>query len=127
MFYQSAVASVLFYDAVCWGGIRNTDAGRLVRKVGFVIGKMLEPVTLISHFSFMEQKQQYWRILVYWKTEKYRESPPTIELFNSHTNSRLALSDFSNKMILILIIVISLSSMAPSPASLGLLSYRSLH
>lgn len=64
MFYQSAVASVLFYDAVCWGGIRNTDAGRLVRKVGFVIGKMLEPVTLISHFSFMEQKQQYWRILV---------------------------------------------------------------
>lgn len=79
MFYQSAVASVLFYDAVCWGGIRNTDAGRLVRKVGFVIGtrldalgdvverctpKMLEPVTLISHFIFMEQKQQYWRILV---------------------------------------------------------------
>lgn len=66
---------MLFYDAVCWGGtIRNTDAGRLVRKAGFAIGtrldtlgdvverytpKMLEPVTLISHFSFMEQKHQY--------------------------------------------------------------------
>ena len=42
MFYQSVVASVLFYAAVCWGGsIKNKDARRLnklIKKAGSVVG-----------------------------------------------------------------------------------------
>ncbi|KAI4885265.1 hypothetical protein NFI96_001101 [Prochilodus magdalenae] len=49
MFYQSVVASVLFYDVVCWGGsISRRDAGRLdrlVRKAGSVLGLELESLT----------------------------------------------------------------------------------
>ena len=43
MFYQSAVASVLFYAAVCWGGsVMDKDAKRLnklVKKAGSVLGE----------------------------------------------------------------------------------------
>ena len=43
MFYQSAVASVLFYAAVCWGSsIRDKDVKRLnklVKKAGSVLGE----------------------------------------------------------------------------------------
>ena len=46
MFYQSVVASVLFYAAVCWGGsIKHKDARRLdklVKRAGTVIGVMLD-------------------------------------------------------------------------------------
>ncbi|KAG5276526.1 hypothetical protein AALO_G00106690 [Alosa alosa] len=46
MFYQSVVASVLFYAVVCWGGsTRKKDVGRidrLVRKAGSVVGAELE-------------------------------------------------------------------------------------
>ena len=42
MFYQSAVASVLFYAAVCWeGSVMDKDAKRLnklVKKAGSVLG-----------------------------------------------------------------------------------------
>ena len=42
MFYQSAVASVLFYAAVCWGGsVMDKDAKRLnklVKKTGLSTG-----------------------------------------------------------------------------------------
>ena len=42
IFYQSAVASVLFYAAVCWGGsVMDKDARRLnklVKKAGSVLG-----------------------------------------------------------------------------------------
>ena len=46
MFYQSVVASVLFYGAVCWGGnmternIRRLD--RLVKKASSVLGRSLD-------------------------------------------------------------------------------------
>ena len=46
MFYQSVVASVLFYAAVCWGGsIKHKDARRLdklVKRAGTVIGVRLD-------------------------------------------------------------------------------------
>ncbi|KAG5267587.1 hypothetical protein AALO_G00223400 [Alosa alosa] len=52
MFYQSVVASVLFYAVVCWGGsTKKKDAGRLdrlVRKAGSVVGAELECITSIS-------------------------------------------------------------------------------
>lgn len=60
--------------------------------------------------SDQPQKQQHCRsLLSLLENREIQKITPTIELFNSHTNSRLAPSDFSNKMILILIIVISLS------------------
>ncbi|KAI4883500.1 hypothetical protein NFI96_024962 [Prochilodus magdalenae] len=52
MFYQSVVASVLFYAVVCWGGsISRRDAGRLdrlVRKAGSVLGLELESLTPLA-------------------------------------------------------------------------------
>ena len=46
MFYQSVMASVLFYAAVCWGGnMSKRDTGRLdklVRKAGSVVGQSLD-------------------------------------------------------------------------------------
>ena len=46
MFYQSVMASVLFYVAVCWGGnMSKRDTGRLdrlVRKAGSVVGQSLD-------------------------------------------------------------------------------------
>ena len=51
-FYQSAVASVIFYAVVCWGGsIKKKDAGRLdrlVKKAGSVAGLELEGITAIA-------------------------------------------------------------------------------
>ena len=52
MFYQSVVASVLFYAVVCWeGSTKKWDAGRLkklVRKAGSVVGAELECITSVS-------------------------------------------------------------------------------
>ena len=49
IFYQSVMASVLFYAVACWGGsIRKRDAGRvdrLVRKAGSVVGMELQTLT----------------------------------------------------------------------------------
>ncbi|KAL6109546.1 uncharacterized protein ACO6RY_12648 [Pungitius sinensis] len=52
MFYQSDVASVLFYAVVCWGGsTKKKDAGRLdrlVKKAGSVVGAELECITSVA-------------------------------------------------------------------------------
>ena len=52
MFYQSVVASVLFYAVVCWGGsTKKRDAGRLdrlVRKAGSVVGAELESIASVA-------------------------------------------------------------------------------
>ena len=52
MFYQSVVASVLFYAVVCWGGsIKKRDAGRLdrlVRKAGAVAGMELDTLATMA-------------------------------------------------------------------------------
>ena len=51
MFYQSAVASVLFYAAVCWGGsVMDKDAKRLnklVKKAGSVLGERLDSLETV--------------------------------------------------------------------------------
>ncbi|KAK3537287.1 hypothetical protein QTP70_006980 [Hemibagrus guttatus] len=51
MFYQTVVASALFYAAVCWGGsIKKKDASRLdklVRKAGSIVGSELDSLTSV--------------------------------------------------------------------------------
>jgi len=46
-FYESVVATVLFYAVVCWGsGIRISDANRLnklIKKNNSVLGTTLDP------------------------------------------------------------------------------------
>ena len=52
MFYQSVMASVLFYAAVCWGGnMSKRDTGRLdrlVRKAGSVVGQNLDSLGTVE-------------------------------------------------------------------------------
>ena len=51
MFYQSVVASVLFFAVVCWGGNTNTrDANRLnrlVRRAGSVVGSRIFVIIIL--------------------------------------------------------------------------------
>ena len=50
-FYQSVMASVIFYGVVCWGGnISKGDADKvtkLIKKAGSVIGIQLDPLDVI--------------------------------------------------------------------------------
>lgn len=52
MFYQSVVASVLFYAVVCWGGSsKKRDAARLdrlVRRAGSVVGTELDSLVTVA-------------------------------------------------------------------------------
>ena len=52
MFYQSVVASVLFYTVRCWGGsTSNKDTSRLdrlIRRAGSVIGMKLDPLVTVA-------------------------------------------------------------------------------
>ena len=51
-FYDSVVASAIFYGVVCWGG--NISAGdrkrlnRLIRRASSVLGRPLDPVEVVS-------------------------------------------------------------------------------
>ena len=56
MFYQSVVASALFYAVVCWGGSiskRNSNRlDKLIRRAGSVVGMNLDPlVTVVERRS----------------------------------------------------------------------------
>ncbi|KAI4888859.1 hypothetical protein NFI96_007029, partial [Prochilodus magdalenae] len=114
MFYQSVVASVLFYAVVCWGGsISKRDAGRLdrlVRKAGSVLGLELESLTPLAerralnkllnimdnvhhplHTTIIRQRSSFSGRLLSQScsTDRLRKSfvPQAIRLFNSsHTN-----------------------------------------
>ncbi len=52
MFYESVVASAIFYAVVCWGSrLRVADANRLnrlIRKASDVVGVKLDPLTVVS-------------------------------------------------------------------------------
>ncbi|KAI3364906.1 hypothetical protein L3Q82_000931 [Scortum barcoo] len=52
MFYQSVVASVLFYTVVCWGGsISKKDTSRLdklIRRAGSVVGTKLDSLVTVA-------------------------------------------------------------------------------
>ena len=52
MFYQSVVASVLFYAVVCWGGsTTKKDSSRLdklTRRVGSVVGMKLDSLVSVA-------------------------------------------------------------------------------
>ncbi|KAG5279123.1 hypothetical protein AALO_G00106350 [Alosa alosa] len=125
MFYQSVVASVLFYAVVCWGGsTKKKDAGRidrLVRKAGSVVGAELECITSLSdkrtlnklinildnechplHSTIVKQKS-----LISWRlrslpctTDRLRKSfvPRAIELFNASLKGRGEI-DFSAQSV----------------------------
>ncbi|KAI4896296.1 hypothetical protein NFI96_007479, partial [Prochilodus magdalenae] len=110
MFYQSVVASVLFYAVVCWGGsISKRDAGRLdrlVRKAGSVLGLELESLTPLAerralnkllnimdnvhhplHTTIIRQRSSFSGRLLSQScsTDRLRKSfvPQAIRLFNS--------------------------------------------
>ncbi|KAI4899630.1 hypothetical protein NFI96_014632 [Prochilodus magdalenae] len=110
MFYQSVVASVLFYAVVCWGGsISKRDAGRLdrlVRKGGSVLGLELESLTPLAerralnkllnimdnvhhplHTTIIRQRSSFSGRLLSQScsTDRLRKSfgPQAIRLFNS--------------------------------------------
>ncbi|KAI4880985.1 hypothetical protein NFI96_013666 [Prochilodus magdalenae] len=115
MFYQSVVASVLFYAVVCWGGsISKRDAGRLdrlVRKAGSVLGLELESLTPLAerralskllhimdnvhhplHSTIIRQRSSFSGRLLSQScsTDRLRKSfvPQAIKLFNSSQYSK---------------------------------------
>ncbi|KAI4894644.1 hypothetical protein NFI96_001032 [Prochilodus magdalenae] len=115
MFYQSVVASVLFYAVVCWGGsISKRDAGRLdrlVRKAGSVLGLELESLTPLAerralskllhimdnvhhplHTTIIRQRSSFSGRLLSQScsTDRLRKSfvPQAIRLFNSSQYSK---------------------------------------
>ena len=117
MFYQSVVASVLFYAAVCWGGsLGKKQAKRLdklVKKAGSVIGVKMDSLEEVVerytmrmveailnnmdhplHNTLMDQRSSGGgRLLsLRCRTERYRRSfiPTAIRLFNSNANGRWA-------------------------------------
>ena len=110
MFYQSVVASVLFYAAVCWGGSmtdRNSRRlDRLVKKASSVLGRSLDPLGAVVErrtrsivqsilendrhplHSILEgqRSSNSWRLIsLRCRTERFRRSfvPSAIRLHNT--------------------------------------------
>ena len=110
MFYQTAVASALFYAAVCWGGSLSSKQARrldrIVKKAGSVMGvrmDSLEDVVERStmrmveailnnvdhplHDTFEDQRSSssHRLLSLHCRTERFRRSfvPAAIRLFNS--------------------------------------------
>ena len=52
MFYQSVMASVLFFGITCWGGNNRAsdtlNLDRLVRRAGSIVGSELEGVGVVA-------------------------------------------------------------------------------
>lgn len=59
MFYQSVVASVLFYSVVCWGGSTSKrDSSRLdklIRRAGSVVGMKLDSLVTVAEKRTMDK------------------------------------------------------------------------
>ena len=59
MFYQSVVASVLFYTVVCWGGsISKKDTsrlGKLIRWAGSVVGAKLDSLVTVAEMRTLDK------------------------------------------------------------------------
>lgn len=110
MFYQTVIASALFYAVACWGTcIKKKDAqrlDRLVRKAGSVVGADLDSLTSVAerkvhskllsimdnphhplHRTFSRQKSSFSERLLSMScsTDRLRKSfvPHAIRLFNS--------------------------------------------
>ena len=111
IFYQSVVASTIFYAAVCWGGSateRDTSSlDKLIRKAGSVLGRCLDSLGVVVerrmwinlsdimdnlHHTLMEQSSSHSSRLTALcsRTERHRRSfvPTTIRLFNSSVVDR---------------------------------------
>ncbi|XP_051278345.1 uncharacterized protein LOC127375945 [Dicentrarchus labrax] len=122
IFYQTVVASALFYTAVCWGGsIKKKDASRLdklVRKAGSVLGTELDRLTSVAerralnrllsimdnplhplHSTIYRQRSSFSdRLLsLSYSTERLRRSflPHAIRLFNSTQGRKTLNSNMS--------------------------------
>ncbi|KAI4901901.1 hypothetical protein NFI96_022255 [Prochilodus magdalenae] len=136
MFYQSVVASVLFYAVVCWGdSISRRDAGRLdrlVRKAGSVLGLELESLTPLAerralskllnimdnvhhplHSTIIRQRSSFSGRLLSQScsTDRLRKSfvPQAIRLFNSSQHRKMKNS--------IVVSVAQSQVRSPSPSS----------
>ena len=110
MFYQSVVASTIFYAAVCWGGsATDRDTRRLdklIRKAGSVLGRCLDSLGVVVerrmwtklsdildntnhplHHTLIEQSSSHSERLTALcsRTERHRRSfvPTAMTLFNS--------------------------------------------
>ncbi|KAI3376705.1 hypothetical protein L3Q82_017146 [Scortum barcoo] len=59
IFYQSVVASVLFYTVVCWGGsISKKDTSRLdklIRRAGSVVGMKLDSLVTVAELGTLDK------------------------------------------------------------------------
>ena len=115
MFYQSVVASTIFYAAVCWGGsaterdTRRQD--KLIWKAGSVLGGCLDSLGVVVerrmwnelsdimdntnhplHLTLMEQSNSHSRQLTALRsmTERHRRAfvPTAIRLFSSSVVDR---------------------------------------
>uniref|UniRef100_A0A3B1JXG3 Reverse transcriptase domain-containing protein n=1 Tax=Astyanax mexicanus TaxID=7994 RepID=A0A3B1JXG3_ASTMX len=120
MFYQSIVASILFYAVVCWGGnMKRRDASRLdklVRRAGAVVGMELDSLVTIAerrtldkllsimnndshplHTTIMKQRSVFSGRLLSQSctTDRLRKSfiLRAIRLFNSSHRGRDAADD----------------------------------
>ena len=122
MFYQSVMASVLFFGITCWGG--NNRAGdtsnlnRLVKKAGSVVGSSLQGVEEVTRVrtakkldSILENSSHplHLEITSYWskrgndrfaypgrRCERLGKSfvPAALKLYNETHNGRLKRSPF---------------------------------
>ncbi len=60
MFYQSVVASAIFFAVVCWGSrLRAVDTNRInsSRKAGFLLGVELDSLVVVSESRMLRKLQ----------------------------------------------------------------------
>ena len=109
MFYQSVVASAIFFGLVCWGSrLRAADANKIIRKAGSVLGVQLNSLSVVSEgmmlcklHSILDNTHPLHQVLTshrstfsnrlippLCKTEHQRKSflPVAIRLFYSSTS-----------------------------------------
>ena len=56
MFYQSVVASAIFFAAISWGsGIRACDSKRLMRRAGYVLGTAVVSLEVVMERRMVQK------------------------------------------------------------------------
>ena len=61
MFYESVVASVIFFTVTCWSsGLKSTDNNRLnklIRRAGDVMGEKLDTLMTVAERRMLSKRQ----------------------------------------------------------------------
>lgn len=91
MFYESVVASAIFFAVTCWGsGLKVADNNRLhklIRRAGDVVGEKLDNVTHPLYDTLAQQRSTFSGRLLSPRctTERHRKSflPVIIKLYNA--------------------------------------------